>query len=79
MRRANRVDGVKNERPPLELLAPALCTVGSLVALLAALFGSGRSKSGVLSAFLGTVGSAAWLATAVEAMEADRDAEPEAA
>jgi len=64
---------VTSERPPLGLLAPALCTVGSLIALLAALFGSGRTKSGVLSALLGTVGSAAWLATALEEANASGD------
>ncbi|MEL6894241.1 MAG: hypothetical protein AAFP84_21800 [Actinomycetota bacterium] len=55
------------DRAQLELAAPALCTVGSLIALLATLFGSGRTKSGVLSALLGTIGSAAWLAAALEA------------
>jgi hypothetical protein len=46
-----------------------LCTVGSLIALMAALFGSGRTKSGVLSTLLVTVGSVAWLVTAFEAQE----------
>jgi hypothetical protein len=46
-----------------------LCTVGSLIALMAALFGSGRTKSGVLSTLLVTVGSVAWLATALGAQE----------
>ncbi len=58
-------------RSQLELVAPALCTLGSLIALLAALFGSDRTKSGVLAALLGTIGSAAWLASALEAQQAD--------
>lgn len=57
------------DRASLELAAPALCTIGSLIALLTALFGSDRTKSGVLSALLGTIGSAAWLAAALEAQE----------
>lgn len=57
------------DRSSLEVAAPALCTVGSLIALMAALFGSGRTKSGVLSTLLVTVGSVAWLVTAFEAQE----------
>jgi len=57
------------DRSSLEVAAPALCTVGSLIALMAALFGSGRTKSGVLSTLLVTVGSVAWLATALGAQE----------
>ncbi|MEM9514545.1 MAG: hypothetical protein AAGA42_06765 [Actinomycetota bacterium] len=54
------------DRDTMDIAAPALCTVGALIALLAALFGSGRTKSGVLSALFGVVGSAAWLATALD-------------
>ncbi|NQY55560.1 MAG: hypothetical protein HRT86_03595 [Ilumatobacteraceae bacterium] len=54
------------DRSSLDIAAPALCTVGALVGLLAAVFGSGRTKSGVLAALFGTVGSAAWLATALD-------------
>lgn len=61
------------DRCSLDVAAPALCTVGSLVALLAALFGAERSKSAVLSALLGTIGSAAWLATALDAQEPAAD------
>ncbi|MEM1332833.1 MAG: hypothetical protein AAGG08_05185 [Actinomycetota bacterium] len=61
------------DRQQLELLAPALCTAGSVIALLATLFGAGRTKSGLLSALLGTIGSAAWLAAALDAQS---DAEP---
>lgn len=57
------------DRSSLEIAAPALCTVGSLVALMAAVFGSGRTKSGVLSALLVTIGSVAWLVTALDAQE----------
>ncbi len=62
---------MNGSRSQLELVAPALCTLGSLIALLAALFGSDRTKSGVLAALLGTIGSAAWLASALEAQQAE--------
>lgn len=68
---ASTVRCVTPDRSSLEILAPALSLVGSLIALLAALFGSDRSKVGVLSALLGAVGSAAWLATALDAQQAD--------
>ncbi len=60
---------MKTDRASLDLAAPLLCTIGSLIALLAALFGSGRTKSSVLSALLGTIGSAAWLAAALDAQQ----------
>ncbi len=43
-----------------------LCTIGSLVALLAALFGRDTSRSAKLSALLGTIGSAAWAMAAYQ-------------
>jgi hypothetical protein len=67
---------VAADRSSLEVAAPALCTVGSLLALIAALFGSGRTKLGVLSTLLVTIGSVAWLLTALDAQEptSERDA-----
>lgn len=54
------------DRRTLDLAAPVLCTVGSLVALLAALFSQGKNRSALLSAVLGTVGSAAWTLAALD-------------
>ncbi len=54
------------DRRTLNLAAPVLCTIGSLVALLAALFGRDTSRSAKLSALLGTVGSAAWAMAAYQ-------------
>jgi len=54
------------DRSSLEIVAPALSTGGSLIALFAALFGSERNNAAVFSALLGTIGSVAWLATAIE-------------
>ena len=54
------------DRRTLNLAAPILCTVGSLIGLLAALFSREATRSARLSALLGTIGSAAWALAAYE-------------
>ncbi len=68
---------MKNDRVPLELIAPVLSLIGSLISLVSAVFDEDRTIRGVLSATLGTLGSALWLATAVDAYQRESlDAEP---
>jgi hypothetical protein len=57
---------VNIDRRTLDLAAPVLCTIGGLVAVLASLRSRPRNASGVLSALLGFVGSAAWAAAAYQ-------------
>ena len=58
------------DRRTLNLVAAILCGVGSLAALLPLMFSRGaRSAAGrgaMLSALMGTIGSAAWAASAYE-------------
>jgi len=67
---------VQTDRQTLNLIAAVLCGVGSLVALADGLSrgGAGRSRSGVLSGLLGTIGSAAWALSAYEDLQESRDA-----
>lgn len=53
------------DRSTLNLAAPVLCTLGSLVALVAALRGP-RNSANLLSSVLGLVGSAAWAMSALD-------------
>lgn len=53
----------------LNLAAAVLCGVGSVIALLSALFGRNRGSGAVLPALLGTVGSAAWAMSAVQDLQ----------
>lgn len=62
------------DRRTLDLAAPMLCTVGSLVALVTALFSRGKNTSALLSAVLGTVGSAAWTMAALDDAKNDEPA-----
>jgi hypothetical protein len=62
------------DRRTLNLAAAALCGVGSVIGLLSALFGRDRG-SAVLPSLLGTIGSAAWVMSALQdVQEADRPA-----
>lgn len=56
------------DRQTLNLAAPVLCTVGSLVGFLSAL----RHRKGVLAALFGMVGSAAWAAAAMQDAQEER-------
>lgn len=54
------------DRRTLDLAAPVLSTLASLVSLVVTLRSGDRSKASALSALLGVVGSAAWAMSAVE-------------
>lgn len=58
------------DKRTLTLVSPVLSTVGATIGLLSALFGRDRSRTAVLSALLGTIGSAAWL---IAALQDDRE------
>ena len=67
------------KRVPLELVSPAISLAGSLIALFGAVTNDNRTKTGVLSAILGTIGSAVWLARAVDEYQQRELADAEAA
>lgn len=64
------------DKGTLNLAAAVLCGLGSVIALLSALFGRNRGGGTVLPSLLGAVGSAAW---AMSALADLRDDEPVAA
>lgn len=64
----------------LNLAAPILCTMGSLVALLSVLRRGPRTMGTLLSSVFGLVGSAAWAMSAYQdSLDADADVDVELA
>jgi hypothetical protein len=61
------------EKDTLNMAAPVLCTIGSFVALLAAVFSRGKNRSAVMSALFGTIGSAAWAMSSLQDAQERRD------
>ncbi len=62
------------DRRTLNLAAAGLCGIGSVIGLLSTLFGRNRG-SAVLPSLLATVGSAAWVMSALQdVQEADQPA-----
>lgn len=57
---------VNLDRRTLDLAAPVLCTLASLVSLLAAMRKGNRTAGAVLSGVFGVVGSAAWALAALD-------------
>lgn len=53
----------------LNLAAASLCGIGSVIALLSALFGRNRGSGAVLPSLLGTIGSAAWAMSALQDLQ----------